>query len=169
MAPTSRNSDGKRLGKTNVIAQLQMPHWLRGSHVQQCILTIVESRFENQEYKRFWPLFCESLSISQVDTQTDGSWRSMSDGVDLPTFYSLCEHRVLFFRSCPSLSDRIFVLPLNTVECFYKSFTTRLCESDRCMSDSTQFRCIGHAWRPALRIWLLTTLNAKCWRGKYHI
>ena len=64
-------------------------------------LTIVDSRFKNEVDTRFVRLFCESLEIglpvSQVDTRTDGSCPSVSDGVDPPTFYTLCKYHGVFF------------------------------------------------------------------------
>ena len=65
------------------------------------MLTIVVSHFKNEVQTRFLCLFYESLtiglSVSQIDNRTDGSCPSVSDGVDPQTFYTLCNHRGIFF------------------------------------------------------------------------
>ena len=74
--------------------------------------------------------FSKSLSIglplSRTDTKRDRSCPSVSDVVDLPTFYSLCKRFSIFLSL--SRSDFCSIGPL------------------RIPDDPTQFGCIGHVW-----------------------
>ena len=55
------------------------------------------------------------LPLSRTDTNRDGSCPSVSNGVDPPTFYTLCKHLSVFF---------------------YVSRGRTSCESDRCVSQT---------------------------------
>ena len=66
------------------------------------------------------------LPLSRTDTKRDGSCPSVSDGVDPPTFYTLCKRFSVFLSL--SQSDFRSIGPL------------------RIPDDPTQFGCIGDVW-----------------------